>query len=185
MHVLASEETEKRLRRLAQTQPKKIQRQTVKAVSDFYAIEPADLSFKKGDVFEADVDLSLGWWQGYKDGASGRFRANYVEQVITTVSNTIQSPRPRCKIRALSDFHPTRGSELSFLAGDIIEVEEDLYQLRWKGYLNGRQGLVPAHRVLVTSPTGSSSSESQLTGLISEGLRRTAEKVRKTAVGKS
>lgn len=156
----------------------------VKAIWDFDALEPTDLSFKKGDVFEVDADRSLAWWQRYKDSASGRLPASYVGFITTTESDVEQSPRRKCRVRALLDFHSADGSELSFQAGDIIEIDVDLYELRWKGYLNGRQGLVPAHRVLVTSPAGSSSSESQLSGLISESIRRTIEKGRKTAAGK-
>ncbi|KAF6236655.1 hypothetical protein HO173_004946 [Letharia columbiana] len=184
LHLFASERTEKLLPRLASTRPKKSQRQMVRAIWDFDALAPTDLNFKKGDVFEVDADRSLAWWQGYKDGASGRLPASYVGLLTTAASDAKQSPRRKCNVRALSDFHSADGSELSFQAGDIIEIEEDLYELRWKGYLNGRQGLVPAHRVLVTSPAPSSSSESQLSGLISESIRRTSEKVRKTAAGK-
>lgn len=149
----------------------------VKALRDF---NPTDLSFKKGDIFEADADESLGWWRGYKDGASGRFPAHYVTCIPF---NPNQSPRPTWKVRALSNFDSDAASELSFQVGDIIEVEEDLYALRWKGHLNGRQGFIPAHRVLVASEPGSS-SESQLNGLITESIRRTVGKIRRPAAVK-
>ena len=105
----------------------------VQAIWDFDAMDPAELGFKKGDVFEADADKSVNWWQGYKTGASGRIPAKHVGLVTATAFNASQGPRPKCRVRAISDFRSAAESELSFQADDIIEVEEDLYKLRWKG----------------------------------------------------
>ena len=179
--VSASERSEFLLRRLANAPPKNIQRQRVKAVWDFDAEQPGELSFKKGDVFEANIDRELHWWQGYKNGLSGQIPANRVGLVTTTVSQPEDVRKPRCKVRALTDFHPTENTCLPFLTNDVIEVEEALYTLRWKGSLNRRQGWIPAYRVLMVSPEESfSSGNSSVARSISENVQRTVEKVRRT-----
>ncbi|KII86380.1 hypothetical protein PLICRDRAFT_43970 [Plicaturopsis crispa FD-325 SS-3] len=51
------------------------------AVYDFRAVEPGDLSFKKGDVITVTTksDSVDDWWRGTVDGREGIFPANFVE----------------------------------------------------------------------------------------------------------
>ena len=175
------------MRRLASSEPKKT-RHKVKALSDFSAEHPNELAFKKDEIFEVDVQSNGEWWRAFKpDSASGMIPANRVEVISAAAPKPPAEPspanlttRPRCKVRALSDFHAGVGArELSFQSGDVIEIEEDLNELRWKGWINGKQGLVLARCVQIIAPAMYSDEQppSQSVG----GFRRTFEKLRATA----
>jgi myosin I len=52
-----------------------------KALYDFAAENPDELSFATGDIIDITDSSAPDWWQGSCNGASGIFPANYVEKV--------------------------------------------------------------------------------------------------------
>lgn len=131
--------------------PRETERQIVKALYDFSAQTVDELNLRKDMIFEADTFRATDRWRGYIHGFSGDFPANYVI-VLSSVSSSERptlTPQNRYKVRAHSDHFATNASELSFRAGEVIDVEVDIFQLRWKAYLNGMEGMIPAHRVLL------------------------------------
>eukprot|EP01104_Vermistella_antarctica_P006549 TRINITY_DN17257_c0_g1_i1.p1 TRINITY_DN17257_c0_g1~~TRINITY_DN17257_c0_g1_i1.p1 ORF type:complete len:366 (-),score=99.27 TRINITY_DN17257_c0_g1_i1:143-1240(-) len=55
----------------------------MRALYDFIARKPSELSFKKGDVIEVvyQDENAVGWWQGQLNGDLGMFPSNYCEVV--------------------------------------------------------------------------------------------------------
>jgi hypothetical protein len=51
-----------------------------RALYDYAAENPDDLSFKEGDIINVmDKSDPSGWWQGELNGVSGFFPSNFVE----------------------------------------------------------------------------------------------------------
>lgn len=52
-----------------------------KAIYDYTAVTPEELSIAEGDVIKVTDALDSDWWTGEVDGRSGTFPANYVERL--------------------------------------------------------------------------------------------------------
>ena len=131
----------------AVTHPRETERQIVKAKYRFSDPSFTNITFEKGAIFEADTFQTRQGWIGYIDDVSGRFPSDCVE-ILSSVSSSTKpdiTPTPRIRMRAHLGNAVAEGSDLSFQASDIIEIEEqDLWNWRIKAYLNGAAGMVPA-----------------------------------------
>ncbi|KAG8433266.1 hypothetical protein GDO86_017522 [Hymenochirus boettgeri] len=58
--------------------------QYVRARYDFFSGQPADLSFRKGDIIEVIDCSDRNWWKGRISGKTGLFPQNYVNQINAT-----------------------------------------------------------------------------------------------------
>jgi len=52
-----------------------------KALFDYEAATPDELTFKAGDIMRIEVKDSGGWWQAELNGKKGWIPANYVEEL--------------------------------------------------------------------------------------------------------
>ncbi|KNC97306.1 uncharacterized protein SPPG_07235 [Spizellomyces punctatus DAOM BR117] len=53
----------------------------VKALYDYTASEPDEISFRAGDIIRVTQSADADWWQGELNGRSGAFPANYVQKI--------------------------------------------------------------------------------------------------------
>ncbi|XP_053398496.1 E3 ubiquitin-protein ligase SH3RF1-like [Mercenaria mercenaria] len=84
-------------RQQQQRQASTSNRPCAKALFNYDAKDPGDLSFKKGDIVYLKKQVDENWFHGELNGQHGFFPVNYV-QVITALQDTI----PQCK--GLYDF---------------------------------------------------------------------------------
>eukprot|EP01087_Luapelamoeba_hula_P015731 TRINITY_DN4735_c1_g1_i3.p1 TRINITY_DN4735_c1_g1~~TRINITY_DN4735_c1_g1_i3.p1 ORF type:complete len:625 (+),score=122.41 TRINITY_DN4735_c1_g1_i3:168-2042(+) len=63
---------------------------SAKALFNFKAAKPGDLTIRKGDIIADIEQRSTGWWRGSLNGEYGRFPANYV--AICSDNNTLPTP---------------------------------------------------------------------------------------------
>ncbi|GLH05836.1 Endophilin-A [Gryllus bimaculatus] len=121
--------------------PKQIQppQPCARAIYDYIAKEPGDLSFKKGDMILLRKKIDTNWYQGETGGHFGAFPLTYV-QVITPLPNQI----PQCK--ALYDFRMTNDDDegcLTFNKGEVITVLRRIDENWAEGRLGDRIGIFP------------------------------------------
>ncbi|KAK2712359.1 E3 ubiquitin-protein ligase SH3RF1-like isoform X2 [Artemia franciscana] len=110
-----------------------------KALYNFDAQEPGDLSFKKGDVIQLRRQIDPNWYLGELRGQQGFFPATYVQVLVP-----LSTHPPLCK--ALYDFKMTNDDEkdcLAFSKGESIIVTRRIDENWAEGKLNDRIGIFP------------------------------------------
>lgn len=127
----------------------------IKAIAIFpwYARKENQLSFPKGAVITVRKQ-SDSWWAGELDGRVGWFPKSYVkvfrgqkrESVAEEAASMASTPQEKAKYRAVYAYEAVEKSELSFQAGDIIEVSSQSGSW-WEGECKGRKGQFPASYV--------------------------------------
>lgn len=117
----------------------------VQAMFDFVGREEDELSFKVGDIINvleySDVD---DWWRGTLGKNSGIFPSNYVQEVT---HQHIPLVNVIARVQAKWDFTSKDEGDLSFKAGDTINVIEYENDDWWRGALGDNVGIFPSNRV--------------------------------------
>lgn len=123
-----------------------------KAVAAFEATAPNQISLRVGDIVKIRSTSPAGWWEGEvdRDGTkhTGWFPGNYVTvtyllawdsfQVITENQGSDPSNTTGMVLAdALYDYEKQQEDELSFKAGDVIEVHNRSDPEWWKGRKQG------------------------------------------------
>lgn len=143
---------------------------------DYDAQVDGELSFSAGERIEV-INKDIGspdWWEGVNAaGERGQFPTAYVQEEKPKVPSPgvsrrgtivrIPAPPPKETVVAVYDFAAANSDELSFRAGDVIEllmtdVPGDMTKEWWQGKLNGRVGIFPrgyAKRTVVGGGGGS------------------------------
>eukprot|EP00127_Corallochytrium_limacisporum_P000784 Clim_evm70s25 gene=Clim_evmTU70s25 len=105
------------------------------AVYDYNSGESGDLTFKAGDMIHKVTNVDKDWLSGMVAGREGMFPANFVEYVF--------------RAHALYDFTGQSADELSFLAGDYINIDESIDSDWMRGTMTstGVSGIFPANFV--------------------------------------
>lgn len=62
----------------------------VRALFDFQASEPEELSFRKGDIIAVLESVFKDWWKGFLRGQTGIFPLNYVEKLADPTPEELQ-----------------------------------------------------------------------------------------------
>ena len=114
---------------------------TCKALFDFQARKPEELSLTKGETLENVGKISDEWWKGRnKDGKVGVFPANYV--VVIDLDKILKT------VVARYDFDATKPDRISFKKGERIAVLAEVSADWWTGRnAAGETGLFPSNYV--------------------------------------
>ncbi|KAJ3322931.1 Intersectin 1 (SH3 domain protein) [Boothiomyces sp. JEL0866] len=112
--------------------------QTATVLYQYDATCDGELSLQVGEVIKIlskDTGNEM-WWVGQGKHGKGEFPSNYVR----IIENSI-------KVKALYDFSSSTPGELSFKAGDILNVVQSNDVDWWDGEINGISGAFPANYV--------------------------------------
>ncbi|XP_052794899.1 E3 ubiquitin-protein ligase SH3RF3-like isoform X2 [Mya arenaria] len=117
-----------------------------KALFNYDAKDPGDLSFKKGDIVYLKKQVDENWYHGELNNQHGFFPATYV-QVITPLLSTI----PQCK--SLYDFNPDHEDDcLAFKKDEIVTVIRKVDENWLEGKKGDRIGIFPLSFVQLNDP---------------------------------
>ncbi|KAL4229731.1 E3 ubiquitin-protein ligase sh3rf3 [Mactra antiquata] len=135
-------------RQQQQRQASNSSRPCAKALFNYDAKDPSDLSFKKGDVVYLKKRVDENWFNGELNGQHGFFPATYV-QVITPLPDTI----PQCK--GLYEFNvedDKEGDCLPFKKDDVMTVIRKVDE-NWLEVKKGDKiGILPISFVSLNEP---------------------------------
>ncbi|KAI8922926.1 hypothetical protein BC831DRAFT_473791 [Entophlyctis helioformis] len=131
----------------------------VKALYSYEATCEGELTFDAGELLTVTNTKtgSDAWWEGEGHHGRGQFPVNYVQVLDDDVASSPVKERETkapmslvketAQVRALYDFASTAAGELSFKAGDIVNVTQSSDADWWDGELNGATGAFPASYV--------------------------------------
>mmetsp|Transcript_8513 Transcript_8513/g.14698 ORF Transcript_8513/g.14698 Transcript_8513/m.14698 type:complete len:196 (+) Transcript_8513:16-603(+) len=121
---------------------------TCKALFDFAARKPEELSLTKGETLTNVGKVSDEWWKGRNsDGKVGVFPSNYV--VVIDLDNV------KKWVVARYDFDATKSDRISFKKGDKIAVLAEVSAEWWTGRNpQGETGLFPSNYVAEEKGSG-------------------------------
>ncbi|XP_068135212.1 SH3 domain-containing protein 19 isoform X2 [Hyperolius riggenbachi] len=134
---------------------------------EFIGDQKDELSFSEGDTIILKEYMNEEWAKGELRGHAGIFPINFVEIIEDVPSKTSdardshknklsgllsqQNPMSGEWYEALYDFAAEADEDLPFKKGDKILIVEKLDQEWYKGRLNGREGILPAAFVQLSS----------------------------------
>ena len=110
-----------------------------KALYDYSQAYDEDLSFKTGNIIKL-ISVDGEWATGEFNGKTGYFPFKYVEKSHAPL-DTCSSPR----YTAVFAYTSQTDDEISFAPGDVINLLSKSTNNWWKGELNGKVGVFPAH----------------------------------------
>ncbi|KAM4809440.1 SH3 domain-containing protein 19 [Rhinophrynus dorsalis] len=141
-----------------------------KARFEFIGDQKDELSFSEGDVISLKEYISEEWARGELRGQTGVFPINFVEIIEdlpafgsnksasdtvdlqkTKLSGPATQPMSGEWCEALYDFAAEADEDLPFKKGDKILITERLDSEWYKGRLNGKEGILPAAFVQISS----------------------------------
>ncbi|KFZ13136.1 hypothetical protein V502_06759 [Pseudogymnoascus sp. VKM F-4520 (FW-2644)] len=124
----------------------------LRADEDFYSINPSQLPFRKGDIITVLEPVDSNWWSGILRGCIGHIPLCKVEMLSEATEDELQMNFEDVimatkalipQVRATSAFKPSEPGELKFRKGDLIDLLVPVDKTRWKGWLDGRTGVIP------------------------------------------
>lgn len=110
-----------------------------RAIFDYTAKEPGDLSFKKGELVMMHRKIDAFWYHGECNGRTGSFPITYIQVIVPF-------PMPTALCKALYDFRMSAPDEegcLAFDKGAIISVHRRVDENWAEGRLEDRVGIFP------------------------------------------
>lgn len=111
---------------------------------------------------EDDEDLKLALELSLKEANPAQPAVTEIDRVVNRPEN-VEEPNQDAGpkyVRALYDFTASEAGELSFRAGDVLEVLDSVYRDWWRGELRGTQGIFPVNYVEVIENAKSPAQES-------------------------
>ncbi|KAK0415821.1 hypothetical protein QR680_012139 [Steinernema hermaphroditum] len=133
---------------LSMSAPKKFSVRMAKALYDYDSPIQGDLQFFAGDLITVFEQIDAEWCKGEVRGRTGIFPVNFVE--ISNATTPLASPclsSPGAiglgTVTAAYDYSSGVSEDLTFQAGDVIEIVERINDEWIRGRIGAREGMVP------------------------------------------
>eukprot|EP01100_Stratorugosa_tubuloviscum_P002506 TRINITY_DN1583_c4_g1_i1.p1 TRINITY_DN1583_c4_g1~~TRINITY_DN1583_c4_g1_i1.p1 ORF type:complete len:596 (+),score=287.24 TRINITY_DN1583_c4_g1_i1:53-1840(+) len=81
-----------------------------KALYDYTATNPTELSFVRNDIINILGKDPSGWWQGELQNKYGLFPSNFVEEIVAPITASVPPPISRANRPAVSTYQSTQQS---------------------------------------------------------------------------
>ncbi|XP_063776860.1 sorbin and SH3 domain-containing protein 2 isoform X17 [Pseudophryne corroboree] len=131
------------------------EKEAARAVYDFKAQTPKELSFKKGDTVYVLRKIDKNWYEGEHHGRVGILPISYVEKISPTERVQPMRPPPPAQVREIGEavakynFTADTNVELTLKKGDRVTLLKKVDQNWYEGKIPGtsRQGIFPVSYV--------------------------------------
>ncbi|XP_067353583.1 sorbin and SH3 domain-containing protein 1-like isoform X15 [Channa argus] len=142
------------------------QKQPARAIYDFKAQTPKELTFKKGDAVNIIRQIDNNWYEGEHRGRVGIFPISYVEKMQTTEKQQPIRPPPPAHVKDIGEatarynFNADTNVELSLRKGEKVIVIRQVDQNWYEGKIpdTNKQGIFPVSYVDLVKRSPSKSS---------------------------
>ncbi|XP_024115111.1 sorbin and SH3 domain-containing protein 2 isoform X4 [Oryzias melastigma] len=142
------------------------QKQPARAIYDFKAQTPKELSFKKGDAVNIIRQIDNNWYEGEHRGRVGILPISYVEKVASSEKQQPIRPPPPAHVREIGEavarynFNADTNVELSLRKGERVIVIRQVDQNWYEGKIpdTTKQGIFPVSYVDLVKRSPSKSS---------------------------
>ncbi|XP_019848782.1 PREDICTED: LIM domain-binding protein 3-like [Amphimedon queenslandica] len=121
-----------------------------KALYDFEAASPKEMSFKKGDVISLTEQVDSNWLKGTVNGQTGIFPVNFVKLLtqddillLDSQIDPVEPPPLNLLAKAKYNFTAKSSKELSFNKNDVITLVKQVDENWYEGCLGDEKGIVP------------------------------------------
>ncbi|XP_073434786.1 sorbin and SH3 domain-containing protein 2 isoform X1 [Dendrobates tinctorius] len=141
------------------------EKEPARAVYDFKAQTPKELSFKKGDTVYILRKIDKNWYEGEHHGRVGILPISYVEKINPTEKSQPVRPPPPAQVREIGEaiakynFTADTNVELTLRKGDKVTLLKKVDQNWYEGKIPGtsRQGIFPVSYVEIVRKSPSKS----------------------------
>ncbi|XP_073501449.1 sorbin and SH3 domain-containing protein 2 isoform X26 [Phyllobates terribilis] len=141
------------------------EKEPARAVYDFKAQTPKELSFKKGDTVYILRKIDKNWYEGEHHGRVGILPISYVEKISPTEKSQPVRPPPPAQVREIGEaiakynFTADTNVELTLRKGDKVTLLKKVDQNWYEGKIPGtsRQGIFPVSYVEIVRKSPSKS----------------------------
>ncbi|KAK2817244.1 hypothetical protein Q5P01_025435 [Channa striata] len=142
------------------------EKQPARAIYDFKAQTPKELTFKKGDAVNIIRQIDNNWYEGEHRGRVGIFPISYVEKMQSTEKQQPIRPPPPAHVKEIGEavarynFNADTNVELSLRKGEKIIVIRQVDQNWYEGKIpdTNKQGIFPVSYVDLVKRSPSKSS---------------------------
>ncbi|KAI8796874.1 sorbin and SH3 domain-containing protein 1 isoform X45 [Biomphalaria glabrata] len=115
-----------------------------KALYNFTAQNPRELSFRKADTIYLLRQIDKNWFEGEHHGRAGIFPVNYVEVLTSIEAAHMAALDAEGQARARYNFTGQSSVELSLRKGENVTLLRRVDENWFEGRSGGRQGIFPA-----------------------------------------
>lgn len=141
------------------------EKEAARAVYDFKAQTPKELSFKKGDTVYILRKIDKNWYEAEHHGKVGILPISYVEKISQTEKSQPVRPPPPPQVREIGEaiakynFTADTNVELTLRKGDKVTILKKVDKNWYEGKIPGtnRQGIFPMSYVEIVKKSPSKS----------------------------
>ncbi|GFR98946.1 sorbin and SH3 domain-containing protein 1 [Elysia marginata] len=118
-----------------------------KALYNFTAQNPRELSFRKGDTLYLLRQIDKNWFEGEHHGRAGIFPVNYVEVLTSIEAARSAAMDAEGQAKAKYNFAGQSSVELSLKKGELVTLLRHVDENWCEGRIHGQQGIFPTSYV--------------------------------------